>query len=78
MSGILERAFEIRERMDPELLELRRKAHETQQDIAGLTHEQLGILESVDNFLRGESIVSDFDREQSEVFLLTTPKQDAG
>lgn len=76
MSGILERAFEIRESTDPELFELRRKAHETQQDIAGLTHEQLGTLENFDNFLKGESIVSDFDREQSEVFLLTTPKQE--
>jgi hypothetical protein len=74
MSSILESAFRKYENMDPELSELRRKAHETHQDVAGLTPKQISTLEKFDNFLRGKSIISDFDLEQQEILLLPQPK----
>lgn len=60
---------------DFELRDLRRKAHELQQDVTGLTAGQVHRLEEFDGFIHNEPIISDFDREQ-EAFLPTSPKQE--
>lgn len=61
---------------DPEFLKYTRQAHEIQQDIAGLTLDQSEWLDKFDLGQKGKSIVSAFDREQSQVLLLTSPIQE--
>lgn len=73
MSERLNKAIEAIDKIDPELLKLRQLAHEKQQDIAGLTPYQSETLARFDNFINGEPLTTDFDRQQSKVFLLTEP-----
>lgn len=63
----IENAFKIIESTDYELLELRRKARETQQDVTGLTPDQTERLQAFDNVIYESSIVSEFDIEQQQI-----------
>ncbi|MDO8269099.1 MAG: hypothetical protein Q7T54_00310 [Candidatus Levybacteria bacterium] len=67
MGERLEYALHTFEATDPKILELRRLAHETHQDTAGLTPEQRVVLYAADKWIVGESIISDFDLHQAEV-----------
>lgn len=69
MGERLEYALHALEAIDPEILELRRLAHETHQDTAGLTSEQKVVLYAADEWIVGKSIISNFDRHQTEVLL---------
>lgn len=78
MGEILENTFNKLETdkkyKDEEYLDLIRLARENGQFKENRTPEQRAKLAELESPIFYESVVSDFDREQSQVFLLTGPK----
>lgn len=60
----IENAFKLIETTDSELLTLRRKAREVQQDVSGLTADQTEKLRTFDSIIYEGSIVTEFDIDQ--------------